>query len=191
MVSGLPPAQSALAVVASAGMGRQEHGSQRINNIGMANVVILKRPVVKESHESAPAKVSSPQDFCPTSQLIKPAVSSIEHSLAQPASRNLERSNDQIRPSPLSPPLPEYNDIKGSAIVADRDEMGGVVPPSEEKQMQLIKKMTEFMTPLILIFTRRKHPFHLSRSRLISPKMTVSNLIHFMRPRFLLKSGKV
>lgn len=140
MVSGLPPAQSGLAVVASAGVGRQEHGSQRINNIGMANVVILKRPVVKESHESAPAKVSSPQDFCPNSQLIKPAVSSIEHSLAQPASRNLEWSNDQIRPPPLSPPLPKYNDIKGSVIVADRDEIGGVVPPSEEKQMQLDKE---------------------------------------------------
>ena len=44
MVSGLPLAQSALAVVASAGVGRPEQGSQRMINIGMANRVILKRP---------------------------------------------------------------------------------------------------------------------------------------------------
>ena len=40
VVPGLPPPQSALAVLASAGVGRR----QRMNNIGMANVVILKRP---------------------------------------------------------------------------------------------------------------------------------------------------
>ena len=48
-ISGLPPAQSALAVVASGGVKRQKQGGQELNNIGVANVVILKRSAVKEA----------------------------------------------------------------------------------------------------------------------------------------------
>ena len=44
-----PPPQSALAIVASGGVERQKQGGQRINNIGMSNMVILKRPAVKEA----------------------------------------------------------------------------------------------------------------------------------------------
>lgn len=49
MIPSLPPPQSALAVVASGEVERQKQGGQRMNNIGMANVVILKRPAVKEA----------------------------------------------------------------------------------------------------------------------------------------------
>ena len=59
MVSGLPPPQSALAVVASAGVGRPEQGSQRMNNIGMANMVILKRPREEVRSDYADAVVAT------------------------------------------------------------------------------------------------------------------------------------
>ena len=75
-----PLAQVALVAVASSGVERQKQGGHRMNNIGVANVVILKRPAVKEadnnlehhhkysitaftqSHESASAKASRRQD---------------------------------------------------------------------------------------------------------------------------------
>lgn len=44
MVLSFPSAQSALAIVVSAEVGRLEQDSQRINNIGMVNIVILKCP---------------------------------------------------------------------------------------------------------------------------------------------------
>ena len=97
-------------------------------------MVILKRPAVKEagndfehhhiypidaltqSRKLVPAKVSRPQDFCPTSQLTKPAVRKIEHSLAQPESRNLEWLNEKITRCPsFSSPLLEYDDIEDNA----------------------------------------------------------------------------
>lgn len=82
MASNLFPVQFLLAIVASAGVRRQKQGSQRINNIGIANMVILKRPVVKKGHKSALTKVSRLQDFCSTLQLTKLVVSSVEHLFA-------------------------------------------------------------------------------------------------------------
>lgn len=95
MIPSLPPLQSALAMIDSGGVEKQNQGSQRMNNIGVANIVILKRPAVTESHELVPAKVFRPQDFCPTLQLTKPAVRSVEKSLAQQVSRNLEPLNQK------------------------------------------------------------------------------------------------
>ena len=93
------PAQVASVAVASNGGERQEQGGRKMNNIGGANVVILKRPVVKEvdnnpeyhhaypitnftqSHKLASTQVSRSQDFWPTSRLTKPAVRSVEKPL--------------------------------------------------------------------------------------------------------------
>lgn len=76
IVSGLPPAQSALALVASGGVKRQEQGSKKINNIRMATVVIMKLPREEEvksdyadpiaaatkSQKLAPTKISEPKN---------------------------------------------------------------------------------------------------------------------------------
>lgn len=79
MVLDLPPPQSAFAVVISSGVESQKQGGQRINNIGMTNMVILKQPSVKktgnnfehyhkyliaaltQSHKLASAKSSEPK----------------------------------------------------------------------------------------------------------------------------------
>lgn len=86
-----PKAQVSLAAVASDRKGREEKGGRRMNNIGSANVVILKRPVVEEtdnypedqltypitittqSQKPASSKVSGTQKPQPTSQTTKPA----------------------------------------------------------------------------------------------------------------------
>lgn len=60
MILGLLLAQSALAVMASSEVESQKQGSQRINNIGMANNVILKLPKAKESRIMALTKFSKP-----------------------------------------------------------------------------------------------------------------------------------
>lgn len=83
MVPGLPPPQSALAVVASGGVERQKQVGQRRNNIGVANVVILKRPTkekaegdyenygysitaTNQNQKVAPTKFSGPKVLQPT-----------------------------------------------------------------------------------------------------------------------------
>lgn len=111
-----------------------------MDNIGVANVVILKRPAVKKSHESAPVKVSGPQDFYPSPQLTKPAVRSIEHPLAQPESRKLERLNEKTiqRPS-FSLPLPKDDDEMENSAAARDDSHGlsGALYPGQDKHIQL------------------------------------------------------
>ena len=143
MVPGLPPPQSALAVVASGGVERQKQGDQRINNIGMANVVILKRPTVKEtgndfehhhkypiaaltqSHELAPAKLSEPKVLQPTLQVTAPVTRIADRPLAQQVSRNLERLNEKItQPPSLFPPLSEDDDEMGDSATARGDSYG-------------------------------------------------------------------
>ena len=135
-VSGLSPAQSALAVVASGGVERQKQGAQRMNNIGVANVVVLKRPAVKESHKSASAKASRPQDFWPTPQLTEPVAKSMERIPSQQASRNLEKLNNKItRPPSISPLLPEDDDEMEESVTA-RDNsysLRGALYPSQDQ----------------------------------------------------------
>lgn len=140
MVSGLPLAQSALAVVAGSGVEKQKQGGQRMNNIRMANIVILKRLAVKENRKLALTKFSKPKALHPTLQITTPVVGIEEKPLVPQMSRNIERSNDQIWMFPLSLSLPEYNDLKGSPIVADGDEMSDILPPSEEKQVHFYKE---------------------------------------------------
>ena len=133
MVSGLPPAQSALAIVASAGVGRPEQDSQRMNNIGMANMVILKRPreeevksdyadpaTVTNSEKLAPTKISKPKDPWPTLLVMEPSVKRIASV-----------------PLPFIP-LSKDDDMERSTVVTGcRYEMGGVSSLSQEKRIQL------------------------------------------------------
>lgn len=50
MVPGLLPPQTVLAIVTSDGVER-EQGSQKMNNIRMANVIILKRPTKEKAED--------------------------------------------------------------------------------------------------------------------------------------------
>ena len=154
-MSGLPPAQAALALVASGGVERQDQGGRRMNNIGGANVVILKRPTVEEadnnlenhtypitaatqSQNLARTKISGLKIFQPTSQVTRPATRNTERPLAQQASRNLEQLDGRTAWSPSrSPPLTEVDDIEDSTIViGGRYGMSGALPPSQEKRVQ-------------------------------------------------------
>ncbi|MCJ1343817.1 hypothetical protein MMC31_002014 [Peltigera leucophlebia] len=157
MVPGLPPPQSALAVVASGGVERQRQGGQRINNIGMANVVILKRPAVKEtgndfehhhkypiaaltqSHELAPTKFAGPKVFQPTLQITTPVTRIAEKPLVQEAFWNLERLNKKTaRLLPVSLPLPEDDDEMEDSKTGRGDSysLRGVIYPGQDKHIQ-------------------------------------------------------
>lgn len=70
MVLSLSPTQSVLGVVASAEIKKQKQYSQKINNIEVTNVVILKWPMVKESHELTSAKIFRLQNFCSIHNLL-------------------------------------------------------------------------------------------------------------------------
>ena len=109
-----------------------------MNNIGLANVVILKRPVVKESHKSALTQVSRPQDFWPISRLTRPAIRSVEKPLVQQTSQNLERLSEKTaRPPSFSPPPPDDDEMEDSATVGDDDYgMRGVLHPGQDRQVQ-------------------------------------------------------
>lgn len=117
------------ASVASGGGDKEEQGGRKMNNIGGANVVILKRPIAKESHKSAPTQVSRPQDFWPTLRLTRLAVRSIEKPLVQQASQNLKRLSEKTaRSSSLSPPAPEDDEMEDSIIIrADSYGMKGTL----------------------------------------------------------------
>ena len=85
-----------MAVLASGGIERQKQVYQKMNKIGVANIVILKWPVVKNSHKLAPAKVSKPQDFYSILQLKIPVTQGVERSFTQQVSQNLELLNEKI-----------------------------------------------------------------------------------------------
>ena len=155
---GPPLIPAAPAAVASGGREREEQGGRRMNNIGSANVVILKRPVVEEadnsleyyhtypitaltrSHKSVPTKVSEPKNSWPTSRVTKPAARNVERPLAQQASRNLERLNERTAwtPSP-SPPPPEDEEINDTATIrGDSYSMRGALPLGQDRQVQFV-----------------------------------------------------
>ena len=111
-------------------MERQEQGGRRVNNIGGANVVILKRPTREEAE--------GPKNSQPTSRVIEPAARNAERQLAQQASRDLEQLDERTAlSSSLSPPLPKVDDIEDSAtVIGGRYGMSGALPPSQEKRVQ-------------------------------------------------------
>lgn len=101
MIPGLPPPQSTLAIVTSGGIKKQKQSSQRINNIGMGNVVILKWLVVKEagndfkhyhkysiaaltrSYKLAPTKFAGPKVLQPILQVTTSVTKIVEKSFVK------------------------------------------------------------------------------------------------------------
>ncbi len=122
MATGLPPPQSALAVVASGGVERQQQGGRRINNIGLANVVILKWP---------------------TLQVTIPATGTAAKPLAQQPSQKLEELNEKItQPPSFSLPLSEDDDEIGDSTIAKGDSYGlrGVLYLGQDQHIQFEKQ---------------------------------------------------
>ncbi len=75
MATSLLPAQSILVVIANGGIERQEQDGRRINNIGVANIVILKWP---------------------TLQVTTPVTGTVAKLLTQQLFRNLKGFNKKI-----------------------------------------------------------------------------------------------
>lgn len=124
-----------MAIVASIRVKKLEQSSQKINNIGRANMVILKRlrekvknnytyPVTAtKSQKLAPTKISKPKFFRPTSLVMKLL--------------------PKIIASILSLFLPIWKDdnMKNSVIVHGcRYKLGDVSFLSKEKHIQFNKK---------------------------------------------------
>lgn len=134
---GLPPAQSTLAIVANAGVRRPEQGSQKMNNIEMANMVILKRPreeeiksdyadsiaAVTNSQKMVLTKISKPKDFWPTLLVIVSLVKRIA-SVSSPVI-----------------PLSKDDDMEHSKVITGcRYEMGDIFSLGQEKCIQFDKE---------------------------------------------------
>lgn len=122
-----------------------------MNNIGRANVVILKRPMIEEADDDSeiytyPVTAATrsqkrnleAKKFQPTSRVTKPAGRNLERSLAHQESRNQDGLNNRTtRPPSLSPPRPGDDDMEDSAtVIGDKYGMSGVLTPSQDKRVQ-------------------------------------------------------
>lgn len=137
--------------MASGGVEGQEQSGRRMNNIGRANVVILKRPMIEEADDDSeiytyPVTAATrsrkrnleAKKFHPTSRVTKPAGRNLERSLAHQESRNQDRLNNRTTRSPsLSPPPPGDDDMEDSAtVIGDKYGMSGALIPSQDKRVQ-------------------------------------------------------
>lgn len=129
----------------------QEQSGWRMNNIGGANVVILKRPTVEEAesdHESHTYPVTAAtrsqkknleaKKFQPTSRITKPAGRNSERPIANQVLRNQNRLNNRTMPSlSLSPPPSEDEEMEDSVTVRGNSYgMRGALHPGQDKQVQ-------------------------------------------------------
>ena len=150
-VSSFLPAQVAPAAVANSRGERKEQGGRRMNNIGGANVVILKRPTAeKADHDSenhvypitaatrSQKKNLEAKKFQPTSRVTKPAGRNSEKSLGNQTSKNLNRLSERtIRSPSLSPPPPEDDEMEDSVTIrGDSYGMRGALDPGQERQVR-------------------------------------------------------
>lgn len=139
---GFPPAQVAPAVIASNGGERQEQGGRRVNNIGGANLVILKQPTVEEADDNpkdhtylvtaatySQKKNLEAKKFQPILRVTKPEGRNSERPLAHQTLKNLNRLNERTTRSPsLSPPPPEDDEMEDSATIrGDKYDMRGAL----------------------------------------------------------------
>ena len=122
-----------------------------MNNIGGANVVILKRPTMEEADNDledhtypvtaatrSQKKNLEAKKFQPTSRVTKPAGRNSEKPIANQVLRNQDRLNDRTMRSPsLSPPPPEDDKMEGSTTIrADSHGMKSALHPGQDRQVQ-------------------------------------------------------
>lgn len=112
-------------------MQEQEQSGRSMNNIRGANVVILKRPTVKEAESDCESHIYpvtattwsqkknlEAKKFQPTLRVTKPARRNSEKSIANQILRNQDRLNNRtMRLSSLSPPLSKDEEIEDSVTV--------------------------------------------------------------------------
>ncbi len=130
---------------------RQEQGGQRMNNIGSANVVILKRPTIEETEENvkdyiypvsaatrSQKKNLEAKKFQSPSRITKAVEWSLERTLTNQASKNQDRLNNRnTRSHFLSPSPSEEEEIEDSVtVLGDSHVMRGVLHPGKEKLVQ-------------------------------------------------------
>ena len=121
-----------------------------MNNIGGANVVILKQPKVEKADDNVesytyPVTAATrsqknnleAKKFQPISRVTKPAGRNSERSFAYQTSRNFDRLNNRtIWSSCLSPPLLEDEEMDDSTTLKDDSYfMRGALPPGQNKQV--------------------------------------------------------
>ncbi len=122
-----------------------------MNNIGGANIVILKRPTIEEAEDNAKdyiylvtaatrsqKKNLEAKKFQPTSRITKVVGRNLERTLTNQVSKNQDRLNNRNTRSPfLSPPYSEDEEMEDSVTVkGDSHVMRGELHPGKEKQVQ-------------------------------------------------------
>ncbi len=140
-----------LAAVVSGGGEKQEQGGRRMNNIGSANVVILKRPTMEEVEDNTEdyiypviaatqslKKNLEAKKFQPTSRIPKAVERNLEETITNQASKNQDRLNNKNTRSPsLSPLFSEDEEIEDSVTVrGDNHVIRCALHPGKEKQVQ-------------------------------------------------------
>ena len=141
--AGLPLAPAVPSAVASSGEDREEQGGQRMNNIRVANIVILKQPTVEEADDNLEYLPTYPintatrsqkknlesKKFQPT-RVIRPVGRDSEKVLANQISRNLNQLNNKTTPSSsfFPPPLDDKEMEKSGTIGSDNYGMRGALP---------------------------------------------------------------
>lgn len=126
----------------------QEQSGWRINNIGGANIIIMKRPKVKDEnsdYESYIYPVTSAtwsqkknleaKKFQPTLRVNKPAVRNSERPIAKQVLQKKNRLRTVRSPS-LSPPPSEDEKMEDSVIVKDNSSYGmrsSLLPDQDKK----------------------------------------------------------
>ena len=148
---GPPLAPAVPAAVASGGGERQEQGGRRMNNIGGANVVILKRPTIEEAEDNvehyiypvttgtrSQKKNLEAKKFQPTSRITKAVGRNLERTLTNQASKNQDLLNNRnTRSTSLSPPPLEDEEMEDSVTVRGESHvMRGALNRGQEKQVQ-------------------------------------------------------
>ena len=148
---GLPLAPAIPAAMASDGRDREEQGGRKINNIGGANIVILKQPNVEKADDNLEYPLMYPinaiiqsqkknlksKKFQSTSRVTRPAGRDSERALTNQTSKNLNRLNNKTTSSPsyLLSPLDDAEMEKSGIIGGDNYGMRDTLPLGQDKQV--------------------------------------------------------
>lgn len=101
----------------------------------MTNVFISKWPVAKECRTLVPTKFFKRKFFQPTLQITTPIADFAERPIISQMSQKEKWSTDQLQTLPFSLYLSKYNDIKGSAIIADGNKISCIIPLSKKNEV--------------------------------------------------------
>ena len=122
-----------------------------MNNIGVANVVILKGPTIEETEDNVEDSIYlitaaiqrqkknlEAKAFQPTSRITKAVGRNLERILTNQALKNQDQLNNRNTQSPSLSPSPSKNDEMEDSVtvMGDSHIMRGELHPGQEKQVQ-------------------------------------------------------